>query len=327
MTGGDVAAAGHLRIRDSTSTVEALISPHAGALRRLRMRGVDLVEPTDAMDRPPGMAGAILAPWPNRVEDATWWQDGRMHALDVTEPELGHANHGLLSEHRFDIGRHDDASVELTAGIRRPPGYPFALEVAVRYEVSAVGVTVTTTVVNSGSDSAPVALGAHPYLRVGEASVPESRLALDVTHAYRLDGRNIPRERFAVGGTAWDLRGPTPVADAPGHATFVREHGEGVLRHRLLAQDGGVVELWADPDYRWTQLYRAEGFPAAAGPRTAVAVEPMTAPPNALRSGEGLRWLAPGERWCVSWGITGALSGVPGTEARRAHPVVPTEVA
>lgn len=325
MTGAD-GISGRLRIRDPSSAVVAVLSPEAGALRRLTMHGIDLVEPTDATETPPGMAGAILAPWPNRVEDATWWQDGRMHALDVTEPELGHANHGLLSDRRFDVVRHGDACVELTAGIRQPPGYPFVLDVAVRYSVSADGLTVTTTVANAGADSAPVALGAHPYLRVGEASVLDSRLALDVTHAYRIDDRNIPRERFPVDGTAWDLREPTPVADVPGHATFVRDGGAGAVRHRLLAEDCGVVELWADPAFRWTQLYRSEDFPTDVGPRTAIAVEPMTAPPNALRSGEGLHWLAPGERWRVSWGITGALSGVAGTEARRAHPVVPTEV-
>jgi aldose 1-epimerase len=29
----------------------------------------------------------------------------------------------------------------------------------------------------------------------------------------------------------------------------------------------------------------------------------MTAPADALNSGEGLRWLAPGETWHLSWGI------------------------
>jgi aldose 1-epimerase len=36
----------------------------------------------------------------------------------------------------------------------------------------------------------------------------------------------------------------------------------------------------------------------------AVAIEPMTAPADAFNSGQGLRWLAPGEDWVVRWGIT-----------------------
>jgi len=32
-------------------------------------------------------------------------------------------------------------------------------------------------------------------------------------------------------------------------------------------------------------------------------VEPMTAPADAFNSGEGLKVLAPGERWGTTWGI------------------------
>jgi aldose 1-epimerase len=35
----------------------------------------------------------------------------------------------------------------------------------------------------------------------------------------------------------------------------------------------------------------------------ALAVEPMTAPANALNTGEGVRWLEPEETWTVQWGI------------------------
>ena len=34
-----------------------------------------------------------------------------------------------------------------------------------------------------------------------------------------------------------------------------------------------------------------------------MAIEPMTAPPDALNSGDGLRWLSPGDTWEARWGI------------------------
>lgn len=37
--------------------------------------------------------------------------------------------------------------------------------------------------------------------------------------------------------------------------------------------------------------------------KTAIAVEPMTAPAEAFTSGQGLRWLEPGEEWTLAWGI------------------------
>jgi aldose 1-epimerase len=47
-------------------------------------------------------------------------------------------------------------------------------------------------------------------------------------------------------------------------------------------------------------------FSADAGwdpPRQALAVEPMTAPPDALNSGQGLLWLEPEQSWEGSWGL------------------------
>ncbi|MCS5720350.1 aldose epimerase [Herbiconiux sp. CPCC 205763] len=292
-----------VRLTDGTGRVLAAVSPRAASLRSLTVRGLDIVEPFVTEPDAPGMAGATLVPWPNRVEDAIWWHNGHRHELAMTEPELGHANHGLLAGDDFAVLSRDETSATLGAEIRQPQGYPFDLDVAVGYVVTDSGITVTTSVENRGTEPAPVALGAHPYLRIGSASIDELVVSVQATHAYRLDDRHIPRERFAVAGTPWDLTVPRRIADSPAHATFEQESAAGVLVHSLHEPNGDRVELWADDDYRFTQLYIARELPSDTGPRLAVAIEPMTAPPNALRTGEGLRWLAPDERWCTSWGV------------------------
>ena len=35
----------------------------------------------------------------------------------------------------------------------------------------------------------------------------------------------------------------------------------------------------------------------------AVAIEPVSCAVNAFNTGDGLRWLAPGESWSASWGL------------------------
>lgn len=276
--------------------VEVVVSARAAALRLARVGGVHLVEPT--LDAPglPGMSGAVLAPWPNRVEDATWWNGGREERLPVTEPEFGHANHGLLAETEFAVERITRRRLDLLAVIDAPDGYPFRLAVRVRYLLRRDGLDVRIGVRNTGSRPAPVALGVHPYLRLGDEPAERLRLVIDADSAYRLDERHIPREEFPVAGTAWDLRAGRPVPDAPHHASF-RRGGRGLVRHALVDPGGRAVELRAGREFRFTQLYLAEQFPADDGPRRAVAVEPMTAPPNAMRSGVGLRLLAPGRSW------------------------------
>ena len=48
-----------------------------------------------------------------------------------------------------------------------------------------------------------------------------------------------------------------------------------------------------DSAYPYTVVFTPRAFPAAGGPKHAVAVEPMSAPANALNSGIGLVWLEP----------------------------------
>ncbi|WP_431277963.1 aldose 1-epimerase family protein [Leifsonia poae] len=298
-----VAGPALVRIADPTGRAHAAISPRAASLRALTVGGIDIVEPSVTAPGIPGMSGATLAPWPNRVEGARWWHNGLEQRLEVTEPELGHANHGLLADADFELAVNGGDTATLSTSIRKPPGYPFDLDIAVRYTMDDAGVAVTTTVTNRGEDPAPVALGAHPYLRIGSTAVADLAVSVQATHAYRLDGGHIPRERFPVSGTDWDLRAPRPLKDAPDHATFEDEAASGMLVHSLRSARGPRVDLWAEDVYRWTQLYIDRQFPSDDGPHTAVAIEPMTAPPNALRSGEGIRWLEASECWSASWGI------------------------
>jgi aldose 1-epimerase len=67
---------------------------------------------------------------------------------------------------------------------------------------------------------------------------------------------------------------------------------------------GDGVALWMDDRHGWIQVYTAE---KDATPRQAIAVEPMTSPPDAFRSGTDLVVLAPagtdGDEFSGSWGI------------------------
>ena len=71
------------------------------------------------------------------------------------------------------------------------------------------------------------------------------------------------------------------------------------MRHTLAGPDG-TTELWADPVFGYVQVFTP---PDLVGRGRAVAVEPMTCPPDALNSGTGLITLAPEESWQGSWGL------------------------
>ncbi len=285
--------------------VEAVVSPVGASLRRLTVDGVELVRNT-LDELPPLSAGVILAPWPNRVADARWTFEGATERLAVTESDLGHALHGLLADRAYAVMARDASSVVLAAGIDTPPGYPFRLDTSVAYTLTARGVRVTHRIANRGSRRAPVALGAHPYLRLGDRPVGDLVFTTSARQALRLDDRHLPVGSFPVEGTAFDLRAGSRVRDMPWHAgyTDLQQHPSHGYRHRLADPvTGDAVVLEAGRAFAWLQTYVTDAFPGTAPGELAVAVEPMTAPPDALNSGAGLRWLGSGDMWEARWGI------------------------
>ena len=66
---------------------------------------------------------------------------------------------------------------------------------------------------------------------------------------------------------------------------------------------GGFVELWVDPAYRYLMVYTADQVGLPERRRMSIAIEPMTCPPDAFRSGTDLIELDPGESWRGRWGI------------------------
>ena len=74
----------------------------------------------------------------------------------------------------------------------------------------------------------------------------------------------------------------------------------------ILADEDDEVALWSDASCTWIQVFTGDSL-APNVRRRGIAVEPMTAPANALASGEGLRVLEPGESLSLRWGIRATL--------------------
>ena len=65
--------------------------------------------------------------------------------------------------------------------------------------------------------------------------------------------------------------------------------------------DGDAAPLWVDDSYPYLMLFTGDRLPDVD--RRSLAVEPMTCPPNAFRTGEALIVLEPGGSFQGVWGI------------------------
>lgn len=285
----------------------AVVTGLAAGLRWYSRGGTQLTESYGDAEIPPGATGITLAPWANRVEDGIWYLNGKKQQLDITEVSRNNASHGLLRNTGYELVDEDEFSVTLEAAVFPQHGYPFLLRHRVRYELAEdLGLDVRQTLINDSQDAAPFVLGSHPYLRLGE--VPSEDLTVTVGAGTRLvtDTRLIPRSSEPVSGD-FDLRGGRTVRglDIDSAYTDLQFDG-GVSRHTLSSADGRSVSLWQDENCTYVHVFVTTKFP---GRPKAVAIEPMTGPANAFNSGDGLRWLPPGEQFSINWGISASLAG------------------
>jgi aldose 1-epimerase len=252
--------------------------------------------------------GQLLMPWPNRIGDGAYTFDGRDLQLPLSEPARHNASHGLARWAAWRLDEHTATSVSLGYRLMAQTGYPWTLDLRVSYDLSAEGLTVTQSATNLGDRRAPYASGAHPYLSVGPGPVDGWELTVPASMRLISDDRQLPVGAEDVSGTPYDFRVPRTVgATVLDHAFGeLARDGEGVAT--AVVRDpatGRGVALWVDRAHRWLMVFSAdEGWEV---PRQALAVEPMTAPPDAFRSGDDLLVLSPagesGDAVSVSWGI------------------------
>jgi len=294
-----------LRLEADGHVVTGTVTQVAAGIRALAVDGHALTETFDLDEQPPSACGITLFPWPNRVDGGRWTLDGEAMQLDLTEPSKGNASHGLLRYTAYRPVDVEPHAVTLAATVYPQHGWPFQLDTTVRHELVADGMVVTHTVENVGARRAPFAVGSHPFLRVGDHDVATLSVTLRAETRFEVDDRSIPVGTSPVAGTSYDLSGGPLVGDLDLDTAYrdVEADDEGVRRTRLTAPDGTATELWQDPSFSYVQVFTPRNFPRDGVEGLAVATEPMTAPANALATGEGLVWLEPGESWSASWGI------------------------
>ncbi|MDF2442251.1 MAG: aldose 1-epimerase [Subtercola sp.] len=284
----------------------AVVTSIGAMLRVLEFDGVPVIQGFDQAAVPLFCAGWMLAPWPNRVRDGLWNDEGTPRQLPLTEPGRGNALHGFLFEQQHTVVRRTESSITLRASIRPTDGYPFALTVDTAFVLGENALAITHTLANTGDRPAPAALGAHPYFRIGDVPIPELTVTVHAATRVLVDDRLNPIGAEPVRGTRFDLSQGAVVGDLDLDTAYfdLTAGPDGRYVHTIEAPDARRIELWGDENYSNAQVFTTQIFPTAAGPGWAVTVEPTTAPPDALNSGVDVHVIEPGASWTASWGIT-----------------------
>lgn len=291
----------HLRLERDGHVVTADIAQVGALLRGLSVDGVDLIARFPQETPAPSASGTVLVPWPNRIRDAQWELEGETQQLWITEPKLNNAIHGLLRFTAYAISESDSA-VTLRANVVPQSGYPFLLETAVTYALTAEGVIVTHSIRNSGEGRAPVAIGVHPFLALGDVPADQLTLTSSGAEYMEVDDRLLPTATLPVTADN-DLRAGRVLSELHLDTAYasLTTSATGRIEHSLSDTAGNATVLWQDPQFGYVQFYTSRDYP---GRDVAIACEPMTAPAEAFNSGTGLIWLDNDQAFTASWGVS-----------------------
>ena len=287
-----------LHLEDTLAGITATVIPAAGAILNafsIRRGGhaVDTVDGfRDAADWKErierGFHSAKLSPFVCRVRDARYAWQGRDYRLGKFS--LGDAAiHGLIYDAAFEplleSAHTDHAEVEMKyAYTGSEPGYPFPYDCLVRYRLEADGLlSITTAVHNRSSTDIPITDGWHPYFRFGD-KIDALELEVRSSAMLEYDDAVIPTGR-TIPGTDWTPGrriGTTELDNG-----FVLDFDQGQPLCTLSDPASGLcLRFEPDRSYPYLQLYTPPH-------RRSIAIENLSAAPDAFNNGIGLTVLGP----------------------------------
>lgn len=279
----------------------------------LRLDGRDAIAPYDVSAKPPFSNGSVMFPWVNRLRDGQWSNEGNTYQAVITEEKSNNANHGLLRATVYEVADQAESSITFVTVLEPSEAYPFRLRFAVEYALTEDGLTVTHRATNLSDHRAPFATGAHPFFVIDAVPTKDLLLTVPAATYIRVDERMLPAGRESVLGTNRDAREPVLVGEFLTDTDFtdLERDAQGVARvtvtepgDRATANGVRSLQVWLGPDFKHAHIYSMTEYPDGAGVTNGLAIEPVTAGPNALNTGEDLLWLSPDGEWSGSWGVS-----------------------
>jgi aldose 1-epimerase len=275
-------------------SLEATFLPSHGMLgASLRHQGEEILGRVDDLGNAAlkGSAAGIpfLHPWANRLAGYRYRAAGKEVTLDPSSPllhfdENGLPIHGvpwpLLSWEVIEVRQNRLAARLEWSRQELLSVFPFRHRLEMTASLAPNALTFETMLVAGGESAVPVSFGFHPYLRLPGLPRANWRLRAPAMQKLVLDGKRIPAGKEEPFGAL-----DTPLGDLDLDDGFALS---GENQTFSIAGAGRLITAEWLEGYRYVQIY-------APRDKDYAALEPMTAPANALVSGQGLGLVEPGK--------------------------------
>ncbi len=262
--------------------------------------------------KPTFLGNPFLAPWANRLDREGYWANGKAYALNGAlgnyrfDPNH-HPIHGLLSySNAWEVSGMgaDDQGAWVTSRLEfwRYPQlmaqFPFAHTIEMTYRLNGDGLEVRTEIENFSTEPMPLAIGYHPYFRLGDTHRDTWKVHIAARDHVILSSALIPTGEskpveftnpVALAGTQLDDVFTNLIREPDGRAKFWVESGT------------QSITVIYGPKYKVAVIYAPPG-------KDFICFEPMTAITNAFNLAHDGKYteldsIAPRTKWSESFWI------------------------
>ena len=264
------------------------------------------------LKKPAFLGNPFLAPWANRLDRDGYFANGKSYTLNPalknyrSDPNR-HPIHGLLSySNLWQVVRSgaDENGAWVTSRLEfwRYPDlmaqFPFAHVIEMTYRLRDGALEVETAIENLSNEPMPLAIGYHPYFRLGDTHRDSWRVHLAARDQVLLSDALIPT-------------GELKPVDLPDPVSLTGRQLDDVFTNLIRGADGRA-EFWVEsgaqrvsvlygPKYKVAVVYAPPG-------RDFICFEPMTAVTNAFNLAHDGKYaeldsIAPRATWHESFWI------------------------
>ena len=242
-------------------------------------------------------AGSKLSPFPNRIVEGQFQYAGQDFQLPVNEYGSKNHLHGFLHNKKCEVISQVESDEMAEIVLRFDylgtiQGFPYSYSLTVTYHLDAEGVRIDTLIQNTSDTDIPMGDGWHPYF------------VFDNLNKVKLTMGKAERVSSLVGNVLTPTHGfeaQTYIEDQVFDDCFAVNEGMERFEVNLLDEDAGLdITLWQESGharYKYCQVYTPPS-------RKEIAIEPVSCPPNALNTNEGVVILTPGEEMKLTIGIS-----------------------
>ena len=256
------------------SALVELAPTTGGAIARFTYRDIDVLRPVSdearAAGNVRGYACYPLVPYSNRIANAQFVFEGRIHALARNFGDHPHSIHGVGWQRPWRVVANDavsallafDHTPEVEADKHAWP-WPFRAtqQFALAADRSGATLSARITIANTGATPFPFGLGFHPFF----PRTASTELGFQADAVWETDATQLPTTRSAI-PDAWRFDPPRALDAVALDNVFTGWRGEATLADRIR---GVTTTIAADSATSFLVVY----VPPA---RDFLAVEPVT---------------------------------------------------